>query len=209
MPKKAQKNQLEIVREASITDDYIFKNIFAEEDLLIDFLSSILIEPGKILPKDTELLELEYIKNEELQKLPSDVAKKVFFDLKVTTNHGLFIIEVQKAGSYDYIKRGEFYCSTVHSSQKIKGTHPTDPMKDYRNALPVILVSIVGDKIFNERVPCVSYHMTLETETLEPLTGPISYVYIELEKFDNPHNTFKKISLQEPKNGYIYLKRMP
>lgn len=194
MSKKTKENPIEIVREVTITDDYIFKNIFAEEDLLIDFLSSVLIEPGKILPKDTKLLELEFIKNEELQKLHPDLAKKVYFDLKVTTTHGLFIIEVQKEGSYDYLKRGEFYCSTTHSSQRIKGSHPTDPMKDYRKALPVILISIVGDKIFSDRVPCINYHITLETETLEHLTGPISYVYIELGKFDNPKYIQKNIT---------------
>jgi predicted transposase/invertase (TIGR01784 family) len=36
--------------------------------------------------------------------------------------------------------------------------------------------------------------MTLETETLEHLTGPISYVYIELGKFDNPKYIQKNIT---------------
>lgn len=181
-------------REFCITDDYIFKILFQDEELLVDFLSGILLESGKILPKNSKLLEVEFIKNEELQKLPPDVSKKVYFDLKVKTSSGLFIIEVQKVASRDYLKRADFYSAIAYSNQKIKGVDVDNYMKDYNHALPVITVSIIGDKIFHDQVPCLSYHTMLETETLEHLTGSISYVYLELGKFDNSKYSQKNIT---------------
>jgi predicted transposase/invertase (TIGR01784 family) len=182
-----------MTKHFSLTDDFMFKNIFADVENLKDFLSDILIGPTNILPSDTEITVVEFLPTEYFQQRPSESAKKVYFDLQVTTNHSIFIVEIQKQGSDDYLRRGEFYSNLAYSNQKIKGTGEA-PMKDYRAALPVILISIIGDKIFDDDIPCLSYHITLEKETMRHLVGAVSYVFIELDKFDNPKYSQKNIS---------------
>jgi predicted transposase/invertase (TIGR01784 family) len=184
-----------MTKRFSLTDDFMFKNIFADVENLKDFLSDILIGPNSLLPTDAEIKVVEFTPTEYFQQRPPELAKKVYFDLQVTTTHGIFIVEVQKQGSDDYLRRGEFYSAMTYSSQKIKGTNENS-MKGYSSALPVILISIIGDKIFGADIPCLSYHITLEKETMRHVVGGISYVFIELAKFDNPKYSQKNITVK-------------
>ena len=167
-----------------LTDDYLFKNIFIDPERLRSFLANILIDV-KILPADTKILEIDYLPTEFIQKLPKEISKKVYFDLHVTTNNGKFIVEMQKEGSDDYLKRGEFYSSLAHCNQPIKNSG-NKKMQEYQAALPVFLLSLIGDKIFDKDVPCLSYHTTTERETGKHFIGAISFIFIELGKFENP-----------------------
>jgi predicted transposase/invertase (TIGR01784 family) len=167
------------------TDDYIFKGVFREKDRLKNFLIGVLVGEKKMLPEGSQILSIHYDKNEEIQEREQSTAKKVVFDLRVKTNQGIFIIEMQKIGSDDYIKRANFYASMAHGNQKIKSPNKASH-KDYRKAVPVIVVSMIGNKVFNDEIPCLSYHITLEKKTLQNVMGEIAFVCVELEKFEDP-----------------------
>lgn len=82
------------------------------------------------------------------------------FDLIVKTNNGIFIIEMQKNASSDYLKRVEFYNSIAYSNQDIKGKgnnynaekgkNVKYPMKDYEKALPIVTISVITDMLFDD-----------------------------------------------------------
>lgn len=117
------------------------------------------------------------------------------FDLIVTTSNGIFIIEMQKNATPDYIKRVEFYNAIAYSNQDIKGKgnnynaekgkNVRYPMKDYDKALPIVTISMITDRLFDDKVPCVSYHVNVERKTQEQYMKAFSYVFIELAKFDD------------------------
>lgn len=165
-----------------ITNDYVFKGIFKDEERIKDFLENILIGDKRILPLDTVIQTIEYLPTEHIQQMLPDLAKKMVFDLQVTTNHGIFIIEMQKGGASEYLKRAEFYSATAYANQQIK--RDSSSMKDYTKALPVVTISVIEDKIFAEDVPCVSYHVLLERTTQRQYMKGLSYVFIELGKFN-------------------------
>ncbi|MGX6960064.1 MAG: PD-(D/E)XK nuclease family transposase [Rickettsia endosymbiont of Pentastiridius leporinus] len=50
--------------------------------------------------------------------------------------------------------------------------------------MPIIVISLVKTKIFNDDVPYISLHKTLETKTNKQYLYDLSYVFIELGKFD-------------------------
>jgi len=165
-----------------VTDDYMFKGIFGDDARTKNFLESILVGKDKILPDGTIISNLTYLKTEYTQLI--DNAKKVMFDLQVETNNGIFIIEMQKNADLDYLKRVGFYNTIAYSQQQIRGEGAT-AMKDYAKALPIVTISIINNKLFKDAVPCVSYHVNLERKTQEEYINIISYVFIELEKFNN------------------------
>jgi len=167
-----------------VTSDYVFKGIFGDEARAKNFLESILIGKNKILPEGTEIQGLQYLKNEHIQNKAPEDAKKTIFDLQIKTNNGIFIIEMQKNVSPEYLKRIEFYNATAYSHQQIKNGQST--MKDYTNAVPLVTISVMSKNLFDDTIPCISYHVNMERKTQEQHMKAFSYVFIELEKFDTP-----------------------
>jgi hypothetical protein len=200
-------------REIDVTSDYIFKGIFSDESRTRDFLENILIGDNKIFPEGTKIQEMEYLKNEYIQsKLPEE-AKKIIFDLQIKTQQGIFIIEMQKNATPDYLKRVEFYNAIAYSNQDIKdkgdvtknGKITKYPMKDYESAHPIITISVIKDKLFDDKVPCVSYHTNTEKETGKQYMNAFSYVFIELDKFD-VNNYNKSIISDNEKDWLTFMK---
>lgn len=188
-----------------VTSDYIFKGIFSDEERVKNFLESVLVGDKKILPKGTKVERVEYLKTEYVQnKVPED-AKKTIFDLQVKTNKGIFIIEMQKNISTDYLKRMEFYNATAYSQQQIKG-ESSSSMKDYTKALPIVTISVIDKKLFNDQVPCVSYHVNVEQKTQEQYMTAFSYVFIELGKFGNEKYDQSNITDGNEKDWLTFLK---
>ena len=184
-------------KQIDVTSDYIFKGIFRDPDRARDFLENVLVGEGKILPEGTIIQEIEYLPTEHIQdKLPED-AKKTIFDLQIKTTHGIFIIEMQKNISQEYLKRIEFYNAISYSHQQIKNSKEKSSMRDYTKAFPIVTVSVIKDMIFDEAVPCVSYHTTIESKTKKQYLNAFSYVFIELEKFNNPKYDQANISISE------------
>lgn len=178
-----------------VTSDYMFKGIFSNEERTANFLESVLVGNSKILPEGTKIEEIQYLKTEYIQsKIPED-AKKIIFDLQVKTSNGIFIIEMQKNVSTDYLKRMEFYNATAYSQQQIKG-NDSSSMKDYTKALPIVTISIMSKNLFSDTVPCVSYHVNMERKTQAQHMKAFSYVFIELEKFDE-QSTLENITEDE------------
>jgi predicted transposase/invertase (TIGR01784 family) len=169
-------------KSIDVTNDYVFKGIFSDEGRTKNFLESVLIGNNKILPEGTKIEQLEYLKNEHIQNKTPEDAKKIIFDLQIKTNNGIYIIEMQKNVSKDYLKRVEFYNATAYSHQQIKGSPSS--MKDYTKSLPIVTISIINTTLFPNEVPCVSYHTNVEQKTKEQYMKAFSYVFIELGKFD-------------------------
>lgn len=206
-------NVIGMDREIDVTSDYIFKGIFSDESRTRDFLENILIGDNKIFPEGTKIQEMEYLKNEYIQsKLPEE-AKKIIFDLQIKTQQGIFIIEMQKNATPDYLKRVEFYNAIAYSNQDIKdkgdvtknGKTTKYPMKDYESAHPIITISVIKDKLFDEKVPCVSYHTNTEKETGKQYMNAFSYVFIELDKYD-VNNYNKSIISDNEKDWLTFMK---
>jgi predicted transposase/invertase (TIGR01784 family) len=188
-----------------VTSDYVFKGIFSDEARTKDFLENVLIGKEKILPEGTQIESLDYLPTEYIQnKMPED-AKKTVFDLQIRTNNGIFIIEMQKNASQDYLKRVEFYSAISYSHQQIKDKDFKTTMKDYTNALPIVTIAVINEKIFDAKVPCVSYHVNMERKTQEQHMKALSYVFIELGKFGHPKYDQSNITANE-KDWLAFLK---
>jgi len=188
-----------------VTSDYMFKGIFGDEERVKNFLESVLVGNNKILPEGTRIEEIQYLKTEYVQnKIPED-AKKTIFDLQVKTSDGIFIIEMQKNVSSDYLKRMEFYNATAYSQQQIKG-EGSSPMKDYTKALPIVTISVIDKKLFSDKVPCVSYHVNVERKTQEQHMTAFSYVFIELGKFENDKYDQSNITSNNEKDWLSFMK---
>lgn len=188
-----------------VTSDYVFKGIFSDEARAKNFLESVLIGDNKILPEGTKIEDLQYLKTEYIQnKLPED-AKKTIFDLQIKTNNGIFIIEMQKNTSSDYLKRMEFYNATAYSQQQIKG-EDSSSMKDYTRALPIVTISVIDNKLFDDQVPCVSYHVSVERKTQEQHMKAFSYVFIELGKFGDSKYDQSNITSNNEKDWLSFMK---
>jgi len=202
-------------REIDVTSDYIFKGIFSDESRTRDFLENILIGDNKIFPEGTKIQEMEYLKNEYIQsKLPEE-AKKIIFDLQIKTQQGIFIIEMKKNATPDYLKRVEFYNAIAYSNQDIKdkgdvtknGKTTKYPMKDYESTHPIITISVIKGILFDDdKVPCVSYHTNTEKETCKQyMNNTFSYVFVELDKFD-VNNYNKSIISDNEKDWLTFMK---
>lgn len=189
-------NYTSIDKVIDVTSDYVFKGIFSDGARAKDFLESVLIGQGKILPEGTKIKDLQYLKTEYIQDKHPEDAKRTIFDLQIETNNGIFIIEMQKNISPDYLKRMEFYNAIAYSQQQIKGDGSSS-MKDYAKALPIVTISVISKKLFDDKVPCVSYHVNVERKTQERHMKAFSYVFIELDKFDNSKYDQSNISNNE------------
>ncbi|HJD67955.1 MAG TPA: Rpn family recombination-promoting nuclease/putative transposase [Rickettsia endosymbiont of Bembidion lapponicum] len=153
------------------TNDSLFKKIFSDIERLKEFINSILD-----LPEGYRIKEIEYIPIEQLPLI--NLGKRVIFDLKVKDETGnWYIIEMQKKNESDYLKRAQYYSAHAYVSQLKKGLL-------YKNLLPVVIISLIKDKLFNEEVPYISYHKTIEANSKKQYVYDLSYVFIELGKFN-------------------------
>jgi predicted transposase/invertase (TIGR01784 family) len=153
------------------TNDSLFKKIFGDVERLKEFINSILN-----LPPMYSIQQIEYIPVEQLPTIFK--GKKSAFDLKVKDASGnWYIIEMQKRNESDRLKRVQYYSAHSYIDQLKQGlTHS--------NLLPVIVISLVKTKIFGDEVPHISFHKTIETSATKQYLFDLSYVFIELGKFN-------------------------
>ncbi|MGX6960445.1 MAG: Rpn family recombination-promoting nuclease/putative transposase [Rickettsia endosymbiont of Pentastiridius leporinus] len=153
------------------TNDSLFKKIFGDIERLKEFINSVLA-----LPDGYKIKEIEYIPVEQLPVI--NLGKRVIFDLKVKDESGnWYIIEMQKKNESDYLKRAQYYSSHAYISQLKEGLV-------YKSLLPVVIISLIKDKLFGDEIPHISYHRTMETSTKKQYLYDLSYVFIELGKFN-------------------------
>ena len=177
-----EKEMKMITRYLDPTNDVAFKKVFEDKTSLMSFLNSILK-----LDESKKIIDLEYISPETLPDF--GIGKRALFDLKVRDASGsIYVVEMQNRKQDSFIKRVQFYSSYAYTSQIQQGV-------DHGSLMPVVLIAIVRNKIFPDNVPCVSYHKMLETNTGQNLLYDVSYVFIELEKFNK--NESELISIED------------
>ncbi|KDO03468.1 MULTISPECIES: PD-(D/E)XK nuclease family transposase [spotted fever group] len=84
---------------------------------------------------------------------------------------------MQKRNESDYLKRVQYYSAHSYVQQLTQGIK-------HKDLLPVIVISLIKTKMFDDEVPCISLHKMLETKTNKQYLFDFSYVFIELKKFD-------------------------
>lgn len=152
------------------TNDVAFKKLFSQKDLLKDFLNAVLrLEEG------CKIVELDFIPQEELP--PFKIGRRSLFDIKCKDQEGkYYVVEMQNKPESYFLNRVQCYASHALVSQAIRGA-------THEGLMPVILLVISKENLFEEEVECISYHHTLESKTKKQLLFALSYVFIELPKF--------------------------
>lgn len=89
-----------------------------------------------------------------------------------------YIIEMQRKMEKDYINRVQFYGSYSYVNQIEQGV-------SHKDLLPVVVISIIGQKMFPDELPCINYHCLKETNTNKQYLFSLMYVFVELGKFDD------------------------
>ena len=165
------------------TNDYIFKQIFGDEnnkDILISFLNA-LFKEYDFLPK---VNDLEF-KNSETGK-KYDIEKQGRLDIKAKIDDGTYVdIEVQTKDCFDLIDRGICYCSRIISENTKRGG-------DYREP-KVISIWIIKNKplkdnphYYRQNPIEIDQHFTLPgviDKDYVKTTNKTTLIYIYLSKF--------------------------
>ena len=172
--------------------DFGFKKIFGEEpnkELLIDFLNELLKD------QENEIVELEYLKNEQIGRLQSD--RRAVFDLYCRSQDGKrFIVEMQKTKEKYFKDRSLYYSTFPIQDQAVKSED-----WDFR-LYPIYTVAILGF-VFNEdknRPDKFRYNVTNEV-----FSNTLTMIYLEMPKFNK---TLDQLESQFDKWLYA-LKHMP
>lgn len=156
------------------TNDVAFKKLFGIEchkPLLVSFLNAILALEGARRIKMVEFLTKE-------QAPLIGASKTSTLDVKCTDERNVqYIVEIQNKKLPGFIKR--MPCYAAYSSVKHSLV-----ASDYLDLKPVILLAIANHELFPSKEKIISYHRTLDVETLEHNLQDMSYVFIELPKFD-------------------------
>ena len=165
-------------RYADPTNDIAFKKVFDESNKegLKNFIESIVIN-AKDYPFSSSLESIEFLNKDQMPSLI--LGKRSLCDLKVKDNEGnTYIIEMQKRNEKDYLQRVQYYSAHALVGQLEQG-------QSHAKIDPIITISIMGKKCFEDDVPCISYHPNIETTTNTQLLNMQSHIFIELPKLNN------------------------
>jgi predicted transposase/invertase (TIGR01784 family) len=164
-------------RYADPTNDVAFKKIFNESNKegLKNFIESIVVN-AKDYPFSSRLESVEFLNKDQMPSLMQ--GKRSLCDLKVKDDKGnTYIIEMQKRNEKDYLQRVQYYSAHAVVDQIEQG-------QSHSKIDPIITISIMGKKCFEDDVPCISYHPNIETVTNKQLLNMQSHIFIELPKVD-------------------------
>ncbi len=180
-----EKGVIDMEKYLDPTNDSLFKKIFRDKENLKEFLNSVLD-----LSEMYRIKEIEFIPVEELAGIHK--GRRSVFDLKVKDESGnWYIIEMQKRNETDYLKRVQYYSAHSYVGQLTEGLTHLD-------LLPVIVISLIKNRIFDKKVPYISIHKNIETTTNKQYLFDLSYVFIELGKF-------KKTQLASVADEWLHL----
>lgn len=183
-------------------NDVAFKKIFSEDNIegIKDFAESI-ISNAIEFPFSTKLVSIEFLHKEQMPSLLK--GKKSLCDLKVKDDkNNIYIIEMQKRNEEDYLQRIQYYASHAITDQLEQGTNHTE-------LNPVITISIMGRKCFDDDVPCISYHPFKETTTGRQLLLTQSHIFIELPKLEKSGLTGSTLEWLEMFKEAAHLDHIP
>jgi predicted transposase/invertase (TIGR01784 family) len=174
---------------AKPTVDFTFKKLFGNEHnkpLTINFLNSVF---GFESYEAIKEISFENTFHKRLKE-----EKMSILDVFCTDTKGRqFIIEVQQQKLVAFEKRVQYYAHKVHSSQLSTNS-------DYSDIRAVYTLVICDFKVFPSEVPCISHHVTMETETKKIFLKETRYTFIELPKFQHQKN--EKLVL---KDQWVYM----
>lgn len=84
---------------------------------------------------------------------------------------------MQKRNETDHLKRVQYYSAHSYIQQLKEGITHFD-------LLPIVVISLIKTKMFDSDIPYISFHKTIETTTNKQYLFDLSYVFIELGKFN-------------------------
>ena len=157
---------------ADLLDDEVFKLVFGREstkDVMIEFLNQVIT--------DRKIVDLEFI-DKEMHPIERD-AKGTVYDMFCKTDDGSrIIVEVQRRKQPFYPERALYYSTFQIQRQVESGA-------EYDDFLPVYVVSILNFRMDNtsENTNVKSVYRIYEETTHRLLTNRITFIFLELEKF--------------------------
>ncbi len=165
------------------TNDVSFRKLFGTEEhkpLLISFLNSILaLEGGR------KIKQVEFLPKSQAPLIKE--TKTSILDIKCTDERNMqYIVEMQNKKVPTFVKRTQFYVAHSYVTQLPSGS-------GYVELKPVILLAIANHELFPGKEGVVSYHKTLDVDTLEHDLEDMSYVFIELPKFNKSENELETL----------------
>jgi len=155
------------------TNDIAFKKIFGDKQRLLSFLNNIMR-----LPAERKILEFEYISQEQIPDLGQ--YKRGIVDIKCKDASGnIYIIEMQNGWAENFLKRVQFYGAGAITSQVARG-------KPYADIAPVVLILILRGivPLKDKNLDVISFHRTVEVSTGKQFLKDLSYVFVELDRFE-------------------------
>ena len=171
---KRAKTMYSTNRYLNPTNDLAFKKLFGTEDhkdLLISFLNTMLGLEGKRKIKTVEIVP------QELPPLMGD-GKRSILDISCVDKSGTqYIVEMQNQRVPEFAKRTQMYASHAYVAQLDRGT-------DHLELSPVVLLAIANYTLFPDKKHYISYHKMLDVHTLEHDLKDVSYVFVDLTKFN-------------------------
>ena len=191
-----------MIKLADPRNDIAFKKIFSEDNIegIKDFAESI-ISNAIEFPFSTKLVSIEFLHKDQMPSLLK--GKKSLCDLKVKDDkNNIYIIEMQKRNEEDYLQRIQYYASHAITDQLEQGT-------DHTELNPVITISIMGRKCFDDNIPCISYHPFVETTTGKQLLLTQSHIFIELPKLEKSGLTGSTLEWLEMFKEAAHLDHIP
>ena len=183
-------------------NDIAFKKIFSEDNIegIKDFTESIISNVVEF-PFSSKLISVEFLDKDQMPSLLK--GKKSLCDLKVKDDrNNIYIIEMQKRNEEDYLQRIQYYASHAITDQLEQGA-------DHTELNPVITISIMGRKCFDEDIPCISYHPFKETTTGRQILLTQSHIFIELPKLDKSGLSGSTLEWLKMFKEAAYLDRIP
>ncbi|MEN8237275.1 MAG: Rpn family recombination-promoting nuclease/putative transposase [Pseudomonadota bacterium] len=156
------------------TNDVSFKKLFSTEDhkdLLISFLNTMLGLEGK-----SRITQVEFLP-QELPALWAD-GKRSILDVQCTDASGIrYIVEMQNQNVPDFAKRTQMYAAHSYVAQ-------LGPGSNHFQLSPIVLLAIANYPLFPTKKHYISYHKMLDVKTYENDLQDISYVFVDLSKFN-------------------------
>ena len=164
-------------------NDFAFKKLFHEKDLLICFLNSMLRLKG-----EREIQDLQYLLEDEAPALPMD--KRCVVDVRCQDHAGhQFIVEIQNQTIPEFAQRIQYYSDKSYMDHLSRG-------QEYAVLKPVILLVIVNETLFAAKDDYLHYHSMLDTKTLENDLKDLSVAFVELSKFKKSAEECKSLEDQ-------------
>ncbi len=166
-----------------VKTDYAFKRVFGATEsvpLLISFLNAILEYEG-----EHRIVSLEILDPYQAPKLAG--MKETFVDVKAKlANKKSVIIEMQVVHSKNIEQRILYNAAKQYANQLQRG-------EDYHLLNPVIALTIVDFKLFDDIATHLSRFQLIEKETLVKYTDDVELVFVELPKFTKSEEQLETI----------------